>query len=222
MRVEKAGQVVDLAEHEQLTFGRDRDCTFCLDPEDTGISRLAGSIGHDNGTWWLTNRSSACKLTVVDGLGLPSVLAPGRRRAVEEPTKILVHGSRGKHHLSLTPQANRVGDPGDDSAPGNSLPTAVGEEVVVNHSDRLAMVALFRGYLEDPPKYDPRPKDYNAAASRLNWPRTTLVRRIEYLRKRLDAAGVPDMTGASALVNLAEYAISRGLITRDDLRLLNL
>ncbi|TMR20940.1 hypothetical protein ETD86_16940 [Nonomuraea turkmeniaca] len=220
MRVERAGQIVELAEDEQLTFGRDRECTICLDPEDTGISRLAGSVGHENGSWWLTNRSSACKLTVVDGLGLPSVLAPGRRRAIEERTKILVHGTRGRHDLLLTPPPVQAEPTAGEPAPSGSLPTAIGEEVVVNESDRLAMVALFCGYLEEPPRYDPHPKDYNAAAARLGWPRTTLVKRIEYLRNRLDMAGVPNMKGFNALVNLAEYAISRGLITRDDLRLL--
>jgi hypothetical protein len=82
------------------------------------------------------------------------------------------------------------------------------------------MIALFAGYLEDPPRYDPHPKSYAAAAARLGWNRTALVKRIEYLRRRLDTAGVPNMMGFSALTNLAEYAISRGLITRDDLRLL--
>ena len=45
------------------------------------------------------------------------------------------------------------------------------------------MVALFAGYLEDPPRYDPYPKSYAAAAARLGWKRTTLVKRIEYLRE---------------------------------------
>lgn len=220
MRVEGAGHLVELAEEEQLTFGRDRECTICLDPEDTGISRLAGSVGRENGTWWLTNQSSACKLTVVDGLGLPSVLAPGRRRAVEEPTKIIVYGTRGRHDLTLTPPLARSEPPAAVPAPSDALPTAAGDEVVVNDNDRLAMVALFRGYLEDPPDYDPRPKGYDATAARLGWPRTTLVKRIEYLRSRLEAAGVPNMRGPNALVNLAEYAISRGLITREDLRVL--
>ena len=46
------------------------------------------------------------------------------------------------------------------------------------------------------------------------------MKRIEYLRSRLDAAGVPNMTGHMALTNLAEYAIGSSLITRNDLELL--
>src|SRR5262249_39707707 len=99
--------------------------------------------------------------------------------------------------------------------------TAIGAEVFISAADRLAMVALFAGYLEDPPRYDPYPKSYAAAAARLGRRRTTLVQRIECPRTRLDAAGVPNMKGFSALTNLAEYAISRGLITRKDLGLLH-
>ncbi|MEW9555129.1 hypothetical protein [Nonomuraea sp. NPDC050783] len=220
MRVESGGHVVELAEGGQLTFGRDRECTICLDPEDLGISRIAGSIGRDNDTWWLTNRSSACKLTLVDELGLRSVLAPQKRRAIEEPTKILVDGTKRPYDLLLTPPPAPVEALGSLPAPRDTLPTAIGDEVTVNDQDRLAMVALFRGYLEEPPRYDPYPKDYASAAARLGWPRTTLVKRIEYLRTRLTSAGVPNLMGHNALVNLAEYAINRRLITRDDLRLL--
>jgi hypothetical protein len=35
---------------EVLTFGRAASCTACLDPQDRGISRLAGCIEHDAGT----------------------------------------------------------------------------------------------------------------------------------------------------------------------------
>jgi len=88
--------------------------------------------------------------------------------------------------------------------------------LVINSADRLAMAALFAGYLRRPPAYDPNPSSYRAAASRLGWPRTTLIKRIEYLRTRLAAAGVPLM-GLYALHSLAEFAIAYRLITKDDL-----
>ena len=81
-------------------------------------------------------------------------------------------------------------------------------------------MALFAGYLQEGDRYDPNPKSYAAAAARLGWPRTTLVERIEYLRGRLDRAGVPNMQGWNALSGLAEYVLTTGLITREDLRLL--
>ncbi|MEO3813250.1 FHA domain-containing protein [Sphaerisporangium sp. B11E5] len=216
MRVEKRDHVVELTAQDRLTFGRARDCTICLDPEDTGISRVAGAVTSEGGTWWLSNRSETRPLSVVDDLGFRSVLAPGRRVAVETPTKVLIDGSRHRHGLTLTPAGAGTAPPPPVPASGTT-PTATGAEVMISAADRLAMVALFMGYLEDPPKYDPHPKDYAAAAARLGWKRTTLVKRIEYLRTRLDAAGVPNMKGFNALANLAEYAISRGLVTREDL-----
>ncbi|GAA3076297.1 hypothetical protein [Streptosporangium carneum] len=239
MRVEVAGRVTEIAENERLTFGRSRECGICLDPEDTGISRITGTVSRESGTWWLANSSGSRPLAVVDELGFRSLLPPGRRIAVEAPTKVLVDGTRRRHDLALLPPSPapspapapaRSPEGTASASPGpapdgtgtavGSTPTAVGAEVMVNAADRLAMVALFAGYLEEPPRYDPYPKDYAAAAARIGCSRTALVKRVEYLRTRLDAAGVPNMKGFNALVNLAEYAISRGLVTREDLALL--
>jgi hypothetical protein len=222
MRVEYGGQAVMVAEADQLTFGRSRDCTICLDAEDSAISRLAGTLTLDAGVWWLTNASMTRPFAVVDELGFRSLLPPGRRTAIERPVTVLVDGSKGQHNLRLTP--DELPDPiADDLSPESAglLPTEIGANVVISEADRLAMVALFAGYLREPPRYDPHPRTYAAAAARLGWPRTTLVKRIEYLRARLADAGVPNMTGHNALVGLAEYALSRELITREDLAKLN-
>jgi hypothetical protein len=211
-----AGEVHPLLPTAPFTFGRAEDCTVCLDPADTGISRRAGSLEHESGTWWLVNRSSLRPLAVTDELGFRSVLAPGRRLAVEAPVRVTVDGTAGSHVLAV--DVPRAGPAAEPAAPG--LATSVGEGVLVSEADRAAMVALFAGYLEDPPRYDPYPKSYAAAAARLGWPRTTLVKRIEYLRTRLTNAGVPNLTGWNALPGLAEYAITAKLITKDDLRLI--
>ena len=84
----------------------------------------------------------------------------------------------------------------------------------------LALTALFSGYLEQFPRYDPHPRSYADAAATLGWPRTTLVKRIEYLRSRLTGAGVPNLLGETALASLAEWALTSRVVTRDDLRLL--
>ena len=92
---------------------------------------------------------------------------------------------------------------------------------MITADDRLALVALFAGYLRDGDRYDPCPRSYLAAATRLGWPRTTLVKRIEYLRTRLTRAGVPGMNGHRAMENLAEHVLTDGLITKADLRLID-
>jgi hypothetical protein len=202
---------------EEFTFGRGSDCTVCLDHGDVGISRLAGSVGYESGTWWLVNRSAHRPLVVVNHVRLRNLLAPGLRYAVEGQVRVLVEGSRGSHHLELAGPAPEVaGQPGEQ--PG--LTTAIGQEVVITEEDRAALVALFAGYLREGDRYDPCPRSYHAAATRLGWPRTTLVKRIEYLRTRLSRAGVPGMNGHRAMENLAEHVLTSGLITRADLALI--
>jgi hypothetical protein len=204
---------------KRITFGRSPDCDICLDPEDTGISRRAGMVEWQHGTWWVRNCSDGLPLSLVDDLGLRSVLGPGRRAAVETPVRVLVDCSQSRpHSLLIEPLGAPPAEP--EVATHDGVSTAIGQDVLINDADRLALVALFAGYFEDPPRYDPHPKSYAAAAARLGWPRTTLIKRIEYLRSRLDAAGVPNMTGWTALTNLAEFVISRGLITKQDLSLI--
>src|SRR5437870_88828 len=97
VQIETAGGVLMLGEDERLTFGRARDCTLCLDPEDTGISRLAGSVEFEHGTWWVANHSATRPLSIIDDLGFRSVLPPRRRAAVENPTQVVVDGTKGQH-----------------------------------------------------------------------------------------------------------------------------
>jgi hypothetical protein len=213
-----------LGEEDTLTFGRATTCTVCLDAEDIGVSRVTGTIQFINDTWWVVNNSTSRPLTLIDDLGFRSVLPPGRRAALQRQTRILVHGRRGKYSLQvdIAERAGTAFDPPESAEPAPTGPSTSVGNVLITPADRRALVALFMGYLQDPPRYDPHPKSYAAAAARLGCTRTAVIKRIEYLRKRLDAAGVPNMMGYAALNNLAEYVISRGLITRQDLRLLHL
>jgi hypothetical protein len=201
----------------EFSFGRATSCTVCLDPNDLGISRVAGSVEADGGTWWVVNRSATRLLSVIDGIGFRSVLPPGRRYAVEGRVRVVVDGSSGSHELDVNGPV-RVA-PVEMPMPGER--TIVGENVMINHDDRAALTALLAGYLEDGPCYDPHPKSYQAAGARLGLPPSTVRKRIEYLRSRLDKAGVPNMTGWNALPNLAEYVLTTGIITKDDLWLIS-
>lgn len=203
---------------ERLTFGRAESCTLCLDPDDAAISRLAGEVEHVGEVWFVTNRSASRPFSVVDGPGLRRVLAPGQRDALEGRVRVIVDGTSARHELVFEAPPPRT----EASEAVTGLPTAAGQEVVINDADRLALVALFAGYLQEGRRYDPSPRSYEAAARRLGWPRTTLVKRVEYIRTRLTNAGVPNLQGWNALSALAEYALTTKLITPDDLRLIGL
>ncbi|WP_416901764.1 hypothetical protein [Micromonospora echinospora] len=92
-----------------------------------------------------------------------------------------------------------------------------GNEVLISYADRIAMIALFRGYFGTPSTSPhPHPLSYAEAAASLGWPKSTLIKRIEYLRLRLKNAGVADLSGPYATHHLAQLAISRNLITREE------
>lgn len=218
MHVTALGVEHRLAPGDSFTFGRATTCTACLDPEDSGISRLAGSVALAGDVWFLTNRSQRRALAVVDRFGLRRVLGPGQREAVEGRVRVLVDGSRGSHELILAGPVPA----GESGEVATGASTQSGQEVVVNEADRRALVALFAGYLLEGDGYDPAPRSYAAAAARLRCERTTLVKRIEYLRTRLTNAGVPNLHGWNAMQALAEYVLTTGIITTDDLRLIDL
>ena len=198
-------QLYEVVAGEGLTFGRSPRTTLCLDATDLGISRVAGSLEADAGVWWLVNKSTVRPLEVVDDVGIRTVLPPGRRLAVTAPITVIVEGATRRHVSGPQVEGN---------------PTRAASDVALTSADKLALVALFSGYLEPFPRYDPHPKSYADAAARLDWPRTTLVKRVEYMRTRLTNAGVPNLLGDNALQHLAEWALATGLIGRADLALL--
>ncbi len=202
-----------------LTFGRASSCTICLDSEDPGISRFAGSVDHQGGTWWLTNRSTTRPLVVVSPVGLRTVLEPGRRLALDQPLSVEVDGSVRRHALLIDAAPDSDSPPPAHSPPSGGLET-VGTALTYRLADRQALTALFEGYLLPFPRYDPSPRSYADAADRLGWPKTTVMKRIEYLRTRLTKAGVPNLVGDKALERLAEHVLSTGAITKEDLALL--
>jgi hypothetical protein len=202
---------------ESFTFGRSTTCTLCLDKDDTTISRLAGAVERIGEVWFVTNRSSTRQFAVVDHYGLRRVLGPGQRDAIEGRIRVIVEGATTHEIIFAAPRPTE----GESPPPVETgQATLSGQNVLLNDADRRALVALFAGYLKEGDQYDPNPKSYAAAAARLGWPRTTLVKRVEYIRTRLTNAGVPNMQGWNALTALAEYALTTGLITRDDLRLI--
>jgi hypothetical protein len=218
LTVVAAGARRHLAADESLSFGKAESCTICLDPHDTAISRLAGEVRRVGEVWFVANRSTSRQLALVDRFGLRRVLGPGRRDPIEGRIRVIVEGALATHEIVFEGPLPDGDEPATEVDSG--LPTLSGLKVVINDADRRALVALFAGYLHEGKRYDPNPKSYAAAAARLGWPRTTLVKRVEYIRTRLTNAGVPNMQGWNALSALAEHALTTGLIKREDLRLI--
>lgn len=217
-----AGVEHELVAGKSFTFGRAQSCDVCLDPNDVGISRRAGSIDCVEGVWFVTNLSSSRPVSAIDPVGFRTVLVPGRRMAVDGRLSVVVEGQIRRHELVVSapgagePSVVTTADTGEDEG----VPTEMGGNVTYSNEDRRALVALFAGYLQPFPRYDPTPRTYAEAAKVLAVPRTTLVKRVEYLRNRLVKGGVPNLYGERAMEALAEHVIATGVISRDDLELL--
>jgi len=124
-----------------FTFGRSVGCTVCLDADDVGISRTAGSVDWVEGFWFVTNRSEVCALFVADSLGFRAVLGPGRRVAADGRLSIEVKGQVLRHELVVTGPGFAAPALGIDLDDEGTL-TDIGAGVKLNTEDRMALAAM--------------------------------------------------------------------------------
>ncbi|WP_433222493.1 FHA domain-containing protein [Dactylosporangium sp. CS-047395] len=222
--VEVDDQRYSLSPDDELTFGRDPSCTVCLAADDPGVSRTAGRIRVEDGTWCVTNMSRKRPLHIADanGFTLPLPVAragwPLSRRAVDQARlTVLVPGDDWTYGLTLTLDAPLVGDPDLPAAPRNPVTTQV-PSLRMTDNRREVLVALARGYLRPYPEYDPRPAGYDEIAAGLGLTRTQVTRRIEDVRDRLVESGVEGLDGARDTRRaLCEWLLAMRLITAEDL-----
>ncbi len=217
-----ADRVFELEPGQAFTFGRDDACTVCLDSIDTGISRVAGSIGQEEGTWWIVNRSAKRTLHVIDdtGISVPLPVAvpsgqPSRRAVDRHALTVLVAGDIWTHAIEVATlgkaAAQTIADPRSPVPTVTHLPT-------ITDNQREALVALLSGYLQPFPRYDPHPLTYKAAGQFLGVGDSVVRKRIETVRNSLVSAGVPGLEGNDdARRALAEWALAMRLVTGEDL-----
>jgi predicted component of type VI protein secretion system len=194
------------------SFGRDSSCDLSLGQSDLSISRRAGLIEGRDGFWCLHNTSSTRPLQLVDGVGLRSNLAVGRRTAITDDLAILVVGSHLTHRIDVSVEADVVDLTTESPPPGEStlMPT-------FSASERATLAALAEGYLRGHPRYEPRPRTYSEAARSLCLPASTVRKRAERIRQKLVRAGVVELEVDDARGPLTEFVLATGLVTAADL-----
>lgn len=207
---------------ETLTFGRWDGCSVVLDTLDRGISRIAGSVGFDHGTWWVVNRSATRELHIVDALGLSVPLAvaragtPASKRAVDPAgLRVLVTGDRCRHELVLS-----VVDPdlqSTISTPASVEMSTINPQPHLTIARKAALVAMVSGYLQLHPRHDPEPLNYSDIGKMLGLPASTVRRRIEAVRDQLIDNGVPGLQVPDARRPLAEWLLANRLVGPNDL-----
>ncbi|HEX9994068.1 MAG TPA: FHA domain-containing protein [Acidimicrobiales bacterium] len=202
-----------------LSFGRSATCDIRIGADDHGVSRRAGEFRRDGPSVVVVNTSDRVTLLVVDEFGMPHPVAPLRSHViVGTPAQVVVQGSIRGYALAV-----RMTE-----APPAAVPVVVADgeapttyEVELGPKDRLALLALFEGYLRPFPRYQPHPRTYAEAAERLGWRKAALTRRVDRIRERLTDAGVPNVVGDHGLDNLAQFVLTGRLLTPEDLPLLD-
>ncbi len=213
-----AGEEFTISPEQPFVFGRsDRDEVIGLDPNDMGISAVAGSVECVWGVWWVTNRSRKRRLFIDYGAGgTPQRLECGHRHAINVcRLSILVPGVIYTHRLEvLVPSSGLARLQGLHPSSGT-----IGPEVSLTERDREAVVALLSGYLEDFPRRRTRPATYQEAAELLGppWTNTAVRKQIERLKDRLARSGVY-FEGPHANYDLADHLIGHGLLVPADLQ----
>jgi hypothetical protein len=202
-------------------FGRsDGPGIVGLDPNDMGISGEAGSIEHEGGVWWVSNRSRKRRLLIDDGTTLqPRRLDRLMRHAITaSTTTVLVPGAVYTHRLEVVlPDGAAAASRSSRTTSG----TLTADDLVLSNRDRAAVTALFMGYLLPFPRHDPRPRTYREAAASLGgeWTTVTVRKQVERMKERLRRRGLY-FEGPRANDELAEYLLGEGALSRADLSLL--
>ena len=212
-----------------LTFGRGAGCTVTLPAADRGVSRSAGRLVFEQGTWWLRNDSSSAVLYVSGDRGFRVDLPPGMRAPVQQwHAKIRLAGLLGSYTLRLRlpdlddvtdhdPGAGQEGKAGVGPT-GEHLVTSTRRRPPLNDCDRLILAARFEDYLNWRHTGPAAPRSAKQTAERIGWQAHTVAKRCENIRDRYSRLGVPGLRGPRALDELATLLISTGELTAEDLR----
>jgi hypothetical protein len=209
---------------EVMTFGRGAGCTITLPAADRGVSRSAGILFFEQGTWWLRNDSSSSVLYVSGDRGFRVDLPPGTQVPVQQwHAKVRLRGLLDSYTLRLRlPDLDDVPEQDPGSIParptGEHLVTSTRRRPPLSSSDRLILAARFEDYLNWRHTGAPAPRSAKETAERIGWQAHTVAKRCENIRDRYSRLGMPGLRGPRALEELGMLLISTGDLTADDLR----
>ena len=213
MTIDFVGENHEVAPTRLFTFGRHGDL-----PLDTSLDlpSVVGVFAHENGIWWLRNRTSSVDIHLFDADTRSALLIAAGSAAPIPYRRSTVRVVIGPSTYELTlgccdhdrpvAAAKTTGDPS------------------LNLEQRQLLTALAEGSLRG---VDPHELPSNAdVAVRLGWRITKLNRKLDHLCIKFDKLGVVGLRGSARRLAterrrlLVEHCLVTGLITKDDLRLL--
>ena len=206
-----------------FTIGRGGD--LVLD-ENPYLHRRFLQLTFHEGMWWIHNVGTQLVATIADPTGrFSGRIAPGARvPVVFEITRVRVAAGSTTYEFSLHMDRPAF-EAADDTPPPDGTLTL--GRVNMTADQRLLVVALAEPVLRDPSAGLTSIPSSAVAAERLGWTLTKFNRKLDNVCQKLKKAGVPGLHGhADRLASgrrsrLVDYALSVGMVTSQDLPLLD-
>lgn len=222
LKIDFAGEVHELGPNDTLEFGRGADLNIDSNPF---LHRRVGRFELKSGLWFLSNVGGSIHLVVVDSNTLSqATVAPGREIALTFlPATVRFRAGRSTYEILIEGEG---AEPDLDIQPSESFDTVTASNIPLTPSQRLLIVALAEPTLREPTAGLQVPANKQAAA-RLKWSITKFNRKLDNVCAKLTKAGVAGLHGSpgSLAANrrraLVEFALQSGMVTTDDLTLLD-
>ena len=223
LTVDFAGEVHELNPGDTLEFGRGAELDIDSNPY---LHRRVGRFEYRSGYWFLSNIGRSTHIVVIDSATLSqATVAPGRELALSfTPATVRFRAGRATYEVLVEGGGAPPGvaERHDDDAFG----TLTVSTIPLTPSQRLLIVSLAEPTLREPTAGIQIPASRQAAA-RLRWPITKFNRKLDNVCDKLTKAGVAGLHGAPGALassrrrTLVEFALQSGLVTTDDLALMD-
>jgi DNA-binding CsgD family transcriptional regulator len=220
--VARTGQEFELDPTSSFTFGRHEECTVVLDSSDSSISRFAGMLTCENGTWFVTNLSETRPIRLIDDvrhtsrtLPVSAPQGPPSRFALGEGDVTIAVPGAITHNLIVSfdldePAVVRARRP-EAVDPSPLTNTVV---VVLTPRQRDVLNILARGYVQPHPRFNPEPLTYAQVGQRLRISPSRVERHVADIRARMMDAQLPELNDLQdARRRVCELAVALHLVT---------
>lgn len=192
-----------------------------IDKNNRELHRIQGTLRHDD-RWWLDNNARSISL-IVTHLDSPSFSRVAPNTATALPwASCAITFSAGRANYRIEVHDERHEEPPSsmvlDLEPGEATMT-VGQQVF-NEEQFLLLAVISEARIDGPITAANLPSS-RQIAQRLGWNLTKVNRKLDNLCIKLSKAGVAGLRGDLAgsahqrRLNLANYAVESGLVTRE-------
>jgi len=210
---------------ESLTFGRAAKAV--VDPDNPYMHRVVGRLDVDRWGWWLHNAARHMPMTMIGDDGRVKTLPAGAAEPLTTTRgEIRFYAGAIGYEVGWELDRPIVGPEPAQAADEVDAVTADFGLVQLSKNQRRLMAAMAEPQLRDPARPAHLPANAEIA-TRCGWTLKQFDRKLDYLCRRLADSGVPGLRGhpgteaANRRGRLVRHVLDNGLITVDDLALLD-